>query len=34
MCIGPKVYFKKLNDVAGKNGVGRVDLVENRFFEV
>jgi argininosuccinate synthase len=24
--------FKKLNEIAGANGVGRVDIVESRYF--
>ena len=27
----PEEIFKYLNDIGGKNGVGRLDLVENRF---
>jgi argininosuccinate synthase len=27
----PLTIFKKLNELGGKNGIGRVDLVENRF---
>ena len=27
----PAVLFAKLNDLAGRNGIGRIDLVENRF---
>ncbi len=29
--LGPVQLVEKLNDMAGRNGVGRVDLVENRF---
>jgi len=29
--LGPVALMEKLNDLAGANGVGRVDLVENRF---
>jgi len=29
--LEPEVLLAKLNDLGGKNGVGRVDLVENRF---
>ena len=32
--ISPAKLLKKLNDIAGKNGVGRVDLVENRFIGI
>ena len=32
--LSPGNLLKKLNDVAGKNGVGRVDLVENRFIGI
>ncbi len=30
----PSKLLEKLNDLAGKNGVGRVDLVENRFIGI
>ena len=30
----PSKLFEKLNDLAGKNGIGRVDLVENRFIGI
>ena len=29
--MSPAVLFKELNTVAGKHGIGRIDLVENRF---
>jgi len=29
--LSPAKLLSRLNDVAGKNGIGRVDLVENRF---
>ena len=32
--LSPGNLLEKLNDVAGKNGVGRVDLVENRFIGI
>ena len=32
--LSPAKLLKKLNEVAGKNGVGRVDLVENRFIGI
>ena len=32
--ISPAKLLKKLNDIAGKNGIGRVDLVENRFIGI
>ena len=32
--LGPAKLLKKLNDMAGKNGIGRVDLVENRFLGI
>ncbi len=32
--ISPAKLLTKLNNVAGKNGIGRVDLVENRFLGV
>jgi len=32
--FGPANLLKKLNQIAGKNGVGRVDLVENRFIGI
>ncbi len=30
----PSKLLEKLNDLAGKNGIGRVDLVENRFLGI
>jgi argininosuccinate synthase len=32
--LSPAKLLRKLNDVAGKNGIGRVDLVENRFIGI
>ena len=32
--MSPAKLLKKLNDLAGKNGIGRVDLVENRFLGI
>tara|TARA_B100000945_G_scaffold33914_1_gene23044 strand:- start:6306 stop:7487 length:1182 start_codon:yes stop_codon:yes gene_type:complete len=32
--LGPAKLLGKLNSIAGKNGVGRVDLVENRFIGI
>jgi argininosuccinate synthase len=32
--LNPEKLLDKLNDVAGKNGIGRVDLVENRFIGI
>ena len=32
--LSPEKLLEKLNQVAGKNGVGRVDLVENRFIGI
>ena len=32
--LSPAKLLEKLNNVAGKNGVGRVDLVENRFIGI
>tara|TARA_B100001741_G_scaffold296469_1_gene280372 strand:- start:1633 stop:2817 length:1185 start_codon:yes stop_codon:yes gene_type:complete len=32
--ISPFKILEKLNDIAGKNGIGRVDLVENRFLGI
>ncbi len=32
--LSPSKLLKKLNFVAGKNGIGRVDLVENRFIGI
>jgi argininosuccinate synthase len=32
--LSPEKLLEKLNDLAGKNGVGRVDLVENRFIGI
>ncbi|MCE5312293.1 MAG: argininosuccinate synthase [Nitrospiraceae bacterium] len=29
--LGPVALFEKLNKLAGENGIGRVDLVENRY---
>ncbi len=29
--MSPGVLFKELNTLAGRNGIGRIDLVENRF---
>lgn len=29
--LGPVALFEKLNKIAGENGIGRVDLVENRY---
>jgi len=29
--MSPAVLFKELNTIAGRNGIGRIDLVENRF---
>ncbi|OQY02412.1 MAG: argininosuccinate synthase [Desulfobacteraceae bacterium 4572_130] len=29
--MSPAVLLKKLNTIAGRNGIGRIDLVENRF---
>jgi len=29
--LGPAALLTKLNDLAGANGIGRIDLVENRF---
>ena len=29
--LSPSGVFKKLNELAGKHGIGRVDIVENRF---
>jgi argininosuccinate synthase len=31
VALGPVALVEQLNDIAGRNGVGRVDLVENRF---
>ena len=28
------IFESKLNDIAGKNGIGRADLVENRFIGI
>ena len=30
----PSKLFEKLNSLAGKNGIGRIDLVENRFIGI
>ncbi len=32
--LSPSKLLKKLNQIAGKNGIGRVDLVENRFIGI
>ena len=32
--LSPAKLLTKLNDIAGKNGIGRVDLVENRFLGI
>ena len=32
--LQPEKLLKKLNEIAGNNGVGRVDLVENRFIGI
>ena len=32
--LSPSKLLEKLNVVAGKNGIGRVDLVENRFIGI
>jgi argininosuccinate synthase len=32
--LSPEKLLEKLNHVAGKNGIGRVDLVENRFIGI
>jgi len=32
--LSPSKLLEKLNQVAGKNGIGRVDLVENRFIGI
>ena len=32
--MSPAKLLKRLNDLAGKNGIGRVDLVENRFLGI
>jgi argininosuccinate synthase len=32
--LSPEKLLNKLNDIAGKNGIGRVDLVENRFIGI
>jgi argininosuccinate synthase len=32
--LSPENLLEKLNQIAGKNGVGRVDLVENRFIGI
>ena len=32
--LSPAKLLGKLNDIAGKNGIGRVDLVENRFIGI
>ncbi len=32
--MSPSKLLKKLNNIAGKNGIGRVDLVENRFLGI
>ena len=32
--LKPEKLLEKLNNIAGKNGIGRVDLVENRFIGI
>ena len=32
--MSPSKLLQKLNELAGKNGIGRVDLVENRFIGI
>ena len=32
--LSPSKLLEKLNSIAGKNGIGRVDLVENRFIGI
>ena len=32
--LSPEKILEKLNNLAGKNGIGRVDLVENRFIGI
>jgi len=32
--LSPAKLLRKLNEIAGKNGIGRVDLVENRFIGI
>ena len=32
--LSPSKLLEKLNSIAGKNGIGRVDLVENRFLGI
>ena len=32
--MSPSKLLEKLNNIAGKNGIGRVDLVENRFIGI
>ena len=32
--LSPSILLKRLNHLAGKNGIGRVDLVENRFLGI
>ena len=32
--MNPEQILEKLNLLAGKNGIGRVDLVENRFIGI
>ncbi len=32
--LSPSKLLKKLNNIAGRNGIGRVDLVENRFIGI
>ena len=32
--LSPGNLLQKLNELAGKNGIGRVDLVENRFIGI
>ena len=32
--LSPSILLKRLNHLAGTNGIGRVDLVENRFLGI
>ena len=32
--LSPSKLLERLNEIAGKNGIGRVDLVENRFIGI
>ena len=32
--LSPSSFLQKINTIAGKNGIGRVDLVENRFIGI